>query len=200
MADHWWWRPGWRHGRRMYYWHVTFPEAPQVQALAVAARDRLAGLPGMDLVPARWLHLTTQAIGFTDEVSDADLAAIAGAARRRLARLAPPQVVIGPARVITEGIVCDARPTGSLTPLRDALRAAIGDVWGPARVPGRSEWWPHVSLGYASAAGPAGPFEAALAGFTGVAPHTVSAIQLIRLGRDHHRWEWDACATVPLGG
>jgi hypothetical protein len=24
MADHWWWRPGWRHGRRMYYWHVTF--------------------------------------------------------------------------------------------------------------------------------------------------------------------------------
>jgi len=200
MADHWWWRPGWRHGRRMYYWHVTFPEAPEVQALAAAARERLAALPGMDLVPAQWLHLTTQAIGFTDEVGDGDLAAIAGAARRRLARVAPPQVVIGPARVITEGIVCDARPAGSLTPARDALRGAIGDVRGPARVPGRSEWWPHVSLGYASAAGPAGPFEAALAGFTGVAPHTVSSIQLVRLGRDHHLWEWDVCATVPLGG
>jgi hypothetical protein len=188
MADHWWWRPGWRHGRRMYYWHVTFPGAPEVQALAAAARERLAGLPGMDLVPAQWLHLTTQAIGFTDEVGDADLAAIAGAARRRLARVAPPLVVIGPARVITEGIVCDARPAGSLAPARDALRAAIGDARGPARVPGRSEWWPHVSLGYANAAGPAGPFEAALAGFTGVAPHTVSSIQLVRLGRDHHLW------------
>ena len=200
MADHWWWRPGWRHGRRMYYWHVTFPEAPEVQALAAAARERLAALPGMDLVPEQWLHLTTQAVGFTDEVSDGDLAAIAGAARRRLARVAPLQVFIGPARVITEGIVCDVRPAGSLTPARDALRGAIGDVWGPARVPGRSEWWPHVSLGYASAAGPAGPFEAALAGFAGVAPHTVSAIQLVRLGRDHHLWEWDVCATVPLGG
>jgi hypothetical protein len=28
----------------------------------------------------------------------------------------------------------------------------------------------------------------------------VSAIQLVRLGRDHHRWEWDVCATVPLAG
>ncbi len=58
MTDHWWWRPGWRPGRRMYYWHVTFPEAPAVQAFAAAARERLAGLPGMDLVPGQWLHLT----------------------------------------------------------------------------------------------------------------------------------------------
>ena len=200
MADHWWWRPGWRPGRRMYYWHVTFPEAPEVQALAAAARERLAGLPGMDLVPGQWLHLTTQASVSPTRWATATWRRSPARHGRRLARVAPPQVVIGPARVMTEGIVCDARPAGSLTPVRDALRAAIGDVWGPARVPGRSEWWPHVSLGYASAAGPAGPFEAALAGFTDVAPHTVSAIQLIRLGRDHHLWEWDVCATVPLGG
>ena len=200
MADHWWWRPGWRPGRRMYTWHVTFPEAPEVQALAATARERLAGLPGIDLVPGQWLHLTTQAVGFTDEVSDSDLAAISDAARERLTRVAPPQVSIGPARVVTEGIVCDAWPTETLTPVRDALRAAIGDVRGPARVPEQSEWWPHVSLGYASAAGPAGPVEASLGGFTDVVPHTVSAIALIRLGRDRHLWEWDACATVPLGG
>jgi 2'-5' RNA ligase len=198
MTDHWWWRPGWRPGRRMYYWHVTFPEAPAVQAFAAAARERLAGLPGMDLVPGHWLHLTIQRIGFTDEVSDGDLAAIADAGRARLARVAPPEVIIGPAQVQGEGIVCDANPAEALAPVRDAARAAIGDVWGPARVPGRSHWWPHVSLGYASAAGPAGPFEAALAGFADVAAHTVSAIRLIRLGRDDHQWEWDVCATVPL--
>jgi hypothetical protein len=38
MADHWWWRPGWRPGRRMYTWHVTFGEAPEVQALAAVDR------------------------------------------------------------------------------------------------------------------------------------------------------------------
>jgi len=27
------------------------------------------GLPGLDLVPARWLHLTTQGVGFTVEVA-----------------------------------------------------------------------------------------------------------------------------------
>jgi hypothetical protein len=154
----------------------------------------------MDLVPGRWLHLTTQSIGFTDEVSDHDLAAIAGAARERLSRVDPPEVTIGPARVVTEGIGCDAQPAGSLAPVRDAVRAAIGDARGPGRVPGGSEWWPHVSFGYASAAGPAGPFEAALDGFTDVVPHTVSAIQLIRLGRDHRLWEWEVCATVPVGG
>jgi hypothetical protein len=200
MADHWWWRPGWRPGRRMYYWHVTFPRAPGVQAFAATARRRLAGLPGMDLVPGRWLHMTTQVIGFTDEVSDGDLAAITEAAQSRLARVAPPTVTIGPAYLVSEGVVCDAGPADALRPLRQAVRGAIGDVWGDARVPGRDEWWPHVSLGYASAAGPAGPFEAALDGFTDVASHTVAAIALLRLGRDHHLWEWDLCATLPLGG
>jgi hypothetical protein len=200
MADHWWWRPGWRPGRRKYYWLVTFPDAPRVQSLAAAARARLAGLPGMDLVPGPWLHLTTQAIGFTDEVGDDDLAAIAAAGRARLARVAPPAVTIGPAQVLSEGIVCDAVPAAALDPVRDAVRAALGDVRGPARVPGRAEWWPHVSFGYASAAGPAAPFAAALDGFTAVASHTVSALTLVRLGRDHHQWEWDVHATVPVGG
>jgi hypothetical protein len=200
MADHWWWRPGWRRGRRMYYWHVTFSQAPEVQALAAAARQRLAGLPGMDLVPGRWLHLTMQAIGFTDEVSDGDLAAITAAARRRLALVAPPTVTVGPAYLVSEGVVCDAGPTDALRPPRDALRGAIAEVWGLDRVPGKPQWWPHVSLGYASAAGPAGPFEAALDGFTDVAPHTVAAITLLRLGRDEHQWEWEVGATMPLGG
>ena len=204
MADHWWWRPGWRPGRRKYYWLVTFAAAPAVQAYAAAARARLAGLPAMGLVPGQWLHLTTQAVGFADEVSDADLAAVAAAAGERLARVAPPAVTIGPARVVTEGIVCDVTPAAprapALAPVRDAVRSAVGDVRGAARVPGPDEWWPHVSLGYASAAGPAAPFEAALNGFTGTVAHTVTAIDLVRLGRDDRRWEWEACATVPVGG
>src|SRR6266705_2535240 len=46
MADHWWWRPGWRQGRRMYAWHVTFADQPAVQRLAGRYQAALAGLPG----------------------------------------------------------------------------------------------------------------------------------------------------------
>jgi hypothetical protein len=199
MRDHWWWRPGWRPGRRMYAWHVTFGDQPAVQDLAARARDLLRDVPGLDLIPGPWLHLTTQGVGFSDEVSAGDLAAITAAARSRLAAVRPAAVTIGPARLLTEGIACDARPAAALRPVRDAVRDAIGDVWGPARVPGQADWWPHVSLAYASADGPEAPAAAALAGFDAAADITVSEIQLILLGRDEHLYQWETRAAVSLG-
>jgi len=198
MREHWW-RPGWRPGRRMYAWHVTFRDQPAVQDLAARARAVLRDVPGLELVPGPWLHLTMQGIGFSDEVSVGDLAAINAAARSRLAAVSAAPVTIGPARVLDEGIGCDAHPASALSPARDAVRAAIGDVWGPARVPGEANWWPHVSLAYASADGPAAPAEMALAGFTAAAVITVSEVQLILLGRDDHRYQWETQATVRLG-
>jgi hypothetical protein len=35
-ADHWWWRPGWKHGRRFHTWHLTFDDAADVRRLARA--------------------------------------------------------------------------------------------------------------------------------------------------------------------
>ena len=198
MREHWW-RPGWRPGRRMYAWHVTFRDQPAVQDIAARAAALLRGVPWLELVPGPWLHLTTQDIGFSDEVSDDDLAAITAAARSRLATVSPAAVSIGPARVLGEGIGCDAHPAAALSPVRDAVRAAIGDVWGPARIPGQADWWPHVSLAYASGDGPVPPAAAALAGFAEAADVTVSAIQLVSLGRDGYRYEWDTKATVSLG-
>jgi MMPL family/2'-5' RNA ligase superfamily len=199
VRNHWWWRPGWRPGRRMYAWHVTFGGQPAVKYLAARARDLLRDVPGLDLVPEPWLHLTTQDVGFSDEVSAGDLAAITAAARSRLAAVPPGDVTIGPARVVDEGIGCDAHPAAALSPIRDAVRAAIGDVRGAARVPGEAGWWPHVSLAYASADGPSAPAKAALAGFTAAAAVTVTEVQLILLGRDEHVYQWEPQATVSLG-
>ena len=192
MREHWW-RPGWRSGRRMYTWHVTFRDQPAVQDLAARARAVLRDVPRLELVPGPWLHLTMQGIGFSDEVSGGDLAAITAAARSRLAAVSPAAVTIGPARALDEGIGCDAHPAAALSPARDAVRAAIGDVWGPARVPGRADWWPHVSLAYASA-----DSQLALAGDEAAAI-TVTEIQLILLSRDGYRYEWETQATVELG-
>ncbi len=183
----------------MYSWHVTFEDLPEVRELATAGWLRVAGLPGLDQVPGRWLHLTVQDVGFSDEVSDGELAAITGAVRDRLAAIPPVTVTLGPARVVAEGIVCDARPDGALTPVRNAIRAAIAEVRGTNRVPGEPGWWPHVSVGYASAAVPAAPFEAALGGWNAVAAVTVSTVRLIRLGRDQRRYEWETRAIVALG-
>ena len=170
-----------------------------MQELAASARERLAGLPGLDLVPRQWLHLTTQDIGFTNEITDADLAAITGAASARLAAVEPIAVTIGPARVADEGIVCWVAPDHALTPMRDAIRAAIADVRGPQRVPDGPAWAPHVSLAYGRADGAGDVFEAALEGERSVAALTVDAVTLIRLGRDRHVYEWETLATAPLG-
>lgn len=199
VADHWWWRPGWGPGTRFYTFHVTFTDQPTVQEHAAKARARLAGLPGLDLVPGRWLHLTTQGVGFADKVSDGDLAAITAAARRRLAAVDPVPVLVGPPVVASEGVACQVGPVGALDPVRDSLRAAIADAWGVGDVPEGPEWTPHVSIAYASVSGPGDAYEAALGGETDPVAVTVATVHLIRLGRDRRVYEWDTVAALPLG-
>jgi 2'-5' RNA ligase len=199
MRDHWWWRLGWRPGRRFYTFHVTWRDQPAVQELAAQARARLAQIRGLDPVPGQWLHLTTQGIGFTDEVSGADLAAITAAARARLAAVHPVLVQVGPPKAASEGVACWVGPPGALDPVRDALRAAIGDEWGTGQVPEAAEWAPHVSVAYANSNGPANAINAALGDGRGETA-TVRAVELIRLGRDRHLYEWKSIETLPLGG
>jgi hypothetical protein len=87
---------------------VTFRDQPAVQDLAARGRALLRDVPCLDLIPGPWLHLTTQGVGFSDEVGIADLAAITAAARFRLAAVPPPAITIGPARVLDEGIAAAA--------------------------------------------------------------------------------------------
>jgi 2'-5' RNA ligase len=198
ITDHWWWRPGWRPGRRQYAWHVTFTGLPAVQALAARAQARLAGVAGLDPVPARWLHLTMQGVGFTDEVPGTDLAAMVAAARRHLAAAEPPRVTIGPARTVSEGVLLGVAPADGLTAVRNGLRAAIAETWPGAAVPGPAEWFPHISVAYSHLTGPAGAIDAALAGDDATADAVIRAVQLIVLGRDQHLYEWADHTTVPL--
>jgi hypothetical protein len=138
----------------LYTVHATFAGAPAVQALAAKARDRLVGVPGLDLIPGEWLHLTMQGIGFADEVSDADLSAVITAAKARLAVVPPVTVAIGPPVVAGEGVTCWASPPRALDQVRDAVRGGTANAWGPGRVQESADWSAHVSVAYASADGP----------------------------------------------
>jgi len=95
MANHWWQRPGRRPGRAQYHWHMLFHDQPKVHDLTAKAQRKLAGLPGLDMVPLRWLHLTTLVLGFADEVPSSSLAAMTATARQVLADVAPIGVRLG---------------------------------------------------------------------------------------------------------
>lgn len=200
MRDHWWWRPGWRVGRSFYTWHVTFDDQPAVHRLATDYAPVLNDLPTLDPIPVRWLHLTMQGIGFTDEVDRADVDAIADATRDRCAALAPFTITLGPARVDPEALMLPVHPAEPVTRLRATIRAAIADVWGPDNVPEDPHGFrPHVSLAYSNAAGPAEPIIQRLAAQSATAAEiTVHRAALIDLNRDHHAYEWTDIATADL--
>jgi 2'-5' RNA ligase len=201
MRDHWWWRPGWRVGRRFYTWFLTFEGQQDVHRLARVYQDRLDA-PNLDLVPLEWLHLTMQGVGFVDEVSEEDAEAIASAAQARCAKLEPFTCTLGPARVASEAVMLDVAPTEPVHELRKVLRAAVAQVWSADRVPETGkEFIPHMSLAYSNTVAWAAPVVTLIEGVSAPpANMTVTAAQLLMLHRDARVYQWEVFATIGLGG
>ena len=202
MRDHWWWRPGWRVGRSFYTWHLTFADAPDAHRLASVYRAQLAHLPGLDPIPDRWLHLTMQGVGFTDEVDEGDVIKIAHAAQERLREVPSFDLALGPAVTDPEVVRLRVSPQESVARIRTTIRAAIADVWGDDDVPEAADGFnPHVSVAYSNSAGPARPILDAVS-FDEPTPVTVPirAAQLIILNRDHGEYQWSEYASARLGG
>ena len=198
MADHWWWRPGWRLGRRFYTWHLTFDGQAELHRLAAAYRAALEPVGALDLIPDRWLHLTMQGLGFADEVDDSDVDAIAERAAVRLTQVEPFDLEFTEPVITPEAILWAVDPAGPAA-VRDAIRAAIGDVW--TEVPEPADGFrAHVSIAYSNAVAPADPVQAALDSVHAEpATARVNAAELIVLGRDRRMYEWSTSATVQLG-
>jgi 2'-5' RNA ligase len=136
VRNHWWWRPGWRPGRRFYAWHLTFDNQPELHALVHAYQRKLATLPGLDPVPRKWLHLTMQGVGFTDEIREPQIEKLVQAARHRLAALPPAELTFQRALIRPEAIVLPASPAESVIAIRDTVRDAFPDAGlGPAPEP-----------------------------------------------------------------
>lgn len=199
MANHWWWRPGWALGRSFYTWHFTFQDARDIHRLAEAYRRGLTDVPGLDLVPDRGLHMTTQGLGFVDEVSEKDARAIADAAAARLAGISEFELTLMRPEVTPEAIRWEAQPSEPPTAVRSAIRDAIADVW--ETVPERADGFaPHVSIAYSNGEGPTEPVCAALATVDEPPATTmVSSVELIVLSRDNRMYEWEPFTRVQLG-
>jgi hypothetical protein len=170
--------------------------------LVEAYQSTLADLDSLDLIPLRWLHLTTQGIGFTDETSRYDVEAIADETTRRLADLPPVDIVFHKPVIRPEALALPPHPAGAVLAVRMVIRDAIASVWGSDSVPEAADRFdPHVSFAYVNADGPAQP---ALAALSTVSPPpaevAVKAASLIVLERDDHLYRWDTFSRAPLVG
>ncbi|MET9271137.1 2'-5' RNA ligase family protein [Kribbella sp. NPDC003557] len=198
LADHWWWRPGWKVGTRFYAWHINLFEDP-LRGLAAEHQRELSTVPGLDLIPLRWLHLTMQGVGFREDVPDARVDALLAAARVRLAELEPAKVRFHRPVVRREAVLLPADPAEPLRTIRYAVRAAIADVCGG--VPENADGYrPHISLAYANTAQPAAPIIAALDRVNPTpADLILSTVSLIEMHRDNRMYQWRTVEAVPLG-
>jgi 2'-5' RNA ligase len=201
MIDHWYWRPGWRVGRRFYTWHLTFSTENPIRQLAAFYQDQI-DLPFLDRVPLDGLHLTIQGLGFTDEITNSDVHLILAASRRRLHALSPFTLTFGPADADEQGVPLSVRPAGPVETMRRLLRESIADIWGPDRVPEPAEGFhPHVTVFYSNATADPSPLRHRLQDLRNTLPipTPVTEISLIKLNRDHKVYEWETVATARLG-
>jgi 2'-5' RNA ligase len=159
-------------------------------------RVALGGLPSLDLVPDRWLHLTMQGPGFIDEVSASDVEAIVREVRARLALVPAFDIQLDRPVFTPEAIRWD--PEGPVDRVRREIRAAIGEVW-PVVPEGADRFTPHVTIAYANRAGPAAAILDAISSVPSEpATAAITAVDLIVLNRDQHTYQWQPHATAQL--
>jgi 2'-5' RNA ligase len=207
LRDHWWPRPGRRPGRIALTWHLIFPDGGPLAEHAAAYQRALDALPGVDPVPAEWLHLTVQAIGWADEVSSSTVAAVVDAVRARVSVLAPFDLVFDRPTIYGEAAAIRSEPDAPIVRLRDAVRTGLRDVLGDDGVPTAPEqahrFLPHVTVAYSRIDADVAPYAAALEGVvrpaTTVPVTEVTLIRQERLLAPHWHYRWTVEAVAALG-
>jgi hypothetical protein len=204
VRNHWWWRPGHAVGRHFWACHLILDDQPQLRQLAADYQQALTGLPGIDLIPAQWLHLTMQGIAFTDEVTADELGHLDHALTAALAAVEAPAVEFRALTIQREAVYLKAHPAAALTPLRRAAHDAVLSVLGPARFTETpadvAKFLPHVSIGYITYDGDPQPIAAALSSLTTrtVAVTFIKA-DLLEFHRDNCMYEWTSAIPIVVG-
>ncbi len=206
LRDHWWPRPGWHPGRIALTWHLTFEHATDLHRLVAEYQRALTDLPGLNLIPREWLHLTIQGVGYADEVPPADVQAVIRSIRSQLATVRPFILTFGRPVIFGEAIAIRPEPAEPVHRLRTAIRDGIAEALGPEAVPTSPEqagsFRPHVSIAYSRVHADAAPYTAALAAVDPEPARVpVTTVNLIRLDRQlDPQWlyRWTLEATAPL--
>ncbi len=204
LRNHWWWRPGWTTGRHYYACHLTLDDQPQLRQLVARYQQAIANLPGLDLIPPEWLHITMQGIGFTDEIGITELHRLTEALTQELSKIDAPTVSFRYLTVDPEAIYLKAHPAEALYPLQAGMYRAVVDAIGAnssaVDMPSPSEFVPHVSIAYVNADGQAQPIAEALQAVTAMTvTATFRKAALLEFHRDHRMYEWTSATPIAIG-
>ncbi|HLI37979.1 MAG TPA: 2'-5' RNA ligase family protein [Streptosporangiaceae bacterium] len=204
VRDHWWWRPGWRTGRHFYACHLTLDDQPQLREIVYGYQHATRQLAFLDQIPPEWLHITMQGIGFTDEISEREIAGITASLRKVLATFDPPATAFQHPTIQTEAVCLRAHPAEPLHQLRLRMHHAVLSVLGPDRFPepepSPEQFTPHVSTAYVNSESPADPLAAALTGVHSTAvTATFRKASLLVFHRDNRMYQWTSATPIPIG-
>lgn len=196
MTDHWAVQPGTDIGRQQLMWPITFSADDAAAELARKAHQRLAGIPGLDLVPLRWLHLTTLTSGPADDIAPDELTGMIKDAKRLLAAIPPITITLGRVLYHPRAVMLDAGPAGAFQPVVEVIEAATRNA-GCAATLYHDPWRPHITLAYSNATRSAAPIIEALGRNLGASTVTIRSVSLVTQSPSQ-RWTWDHIAVLAL--
>jgi 2'-5' RNA ligase len=198
MQDHWSAEPAGDPARKHLAWFMLFAGQPQVAELARLGQARLAGLPGLDLVPPQWLHLTTLIAGYRDEITPGQAQEMARHARHALARTRPVPITLGRVLYHPRAVMLDAGPAAALEPVLHAVREATRAATGQDGRLYSAPWTPHITLAYSNTTCPAAPVIAALGRRLPERTAAITSVSLVAQAPEQ-QWTWDPVTEVTLG-
>jgi 2'-5' RNA ligase len=190
-------QPGTDPQRAQLIWFIRAGDYPQATELAQLARERLAGLDGLDHVPAEWLHMTTLIAGYADETAAAQVQAMTDRAQTLLAAVPPITVTFGRVLYHPRAIILAAEPREALTPVLTACQQATRQATGHDGTFHTDPWIPHLTLAYSNTAHPAQPAIDALGRQLPSRQVTITSVSLTSQTPDQ-RYTWDLIADATL--
>ncbi|GAA4630250.1 hypothetical protein GCM10023196_054820 [Actinoallomurus vinaceus] len=176
-----------------------FDGRPEIGKLAKECQQRLITVPGLDPVPTPWLHMTTQIVGFADEISDSELADMIASVSERMRSVTPTSVSLGRPLFHSEAVVLGATPREGLDAARSGIRQAVAVTVRTNQLADDPDWVPHLSVAYSNSDAPAAPVIAAMQPPPPPVDVTIDRIDLVSQERVGHCYVWDGVASVELG-
>jgi 2'-5' RNA ligase len=182
-------------------WHLLLGGDPAVQAVVAVARQRLAGLTGLHMTPAQWLHVTVLRAGTKDLVTHDDRSRMLARAQDCLAQTAPVTVTLQRVFYHPEAIALSVSPRSALSPVLSAARTATREVLGTDDRDGEEdEWAPHLTLCYSTTEQPAAPVVTALGKTLPPREVTITEMSLVVQSGPEDRWNWQVAGSARLLG
>jgi 2'-5' RNA ligase len=199
MVNHWD-RADWWPGRTAYYWYLTWANSPEVRSMAERCQEPFRDNPAFDVVKPQALHMTLDRVGFTEDLTGAQIDQVTARARQVASHLTAFKVQLGPLAGSAGALSFSAKPFAQLDSLRRAMNAATAEVVSDVSTDLRFR--PHVGVAYCNTPIPAAPVIDTVRRLRAV-PTTeadVRTVALVRLTRQERAYEWEPHEVLQLGG